>query len=35
MLNNPLKKELAQSPCEWIGFYECTGKMPMLPRTKM
>ncbi len=33
--NNPLKKELAQSPCEWIGFYECTGKMPMLPRTKM
>ncbi len=32
--NNPLKKELAQSPCEWIGFYECTGKMPVLPKNK-
>jgi len=35
--NNPVKRELAGSPEEWIGFYEFkeidkdTGKMPVLP----
>jgi len=27
--NNPVKKGLVNSPGEWIGFHECTGKMPV------
>lgn len=29
--NNPVKRELVNSPDEWIGLYECTGKMPVPP----
>ena len=29
--NNPVKNSLADSPKEWIGFYEATGKMPVPP----
>ena len=29
--NNPVKRELVHSPTEWIGFYECTGRMPVPP----
>jgi len=29
--DNPVKKQLAESPEKWVGFYECTGKMPVPP----
>lgn len=29
--NNPVKRQLVNSPEDWIGFYECTGKMPVPP----
>jgi REP element-mobilizing transposase RayT len=29
--NNPFKNGLADSPEDWAGFYEATGKMPVLP----
>ena len=33
--NNPTKRGLVKSPDEWIGFYECTGKMPVLPDSSL
>ncbi|MBI4801115.1 MAG: transposase [Elusimicrobia bacterium] len=33
--NNPVKNQLAESPEKWVGFYECTGKMPVPPDGKL
>jgi len=33
--NNPVKNGLVDSPENWTGFYECTGKMPVPPDSSL